>query len=38
VGNRFREETDLDVSSDTKAKARLLEAAEITNLELYTST
>jgi molecular chaperone DnaK len=38
LADRFKDETGFDVRSDAKAKARLLEAAEIAKMELSTST
>jgi molecular chaperone DnaK len=38
LADRFKDETGFDVRNDAKAKARLLEAAEIAKMELSTST
>ena len=38
LSNRFRERTGIDIRGDSKAEARLLEAAEIAKIELSTST
>jgi molecular chaperone DnaK len=38
LADRFRQQTGMDLRSDKKASARLLEAAEIAKVELSTST
>jgi molecular chaperone DnaK len=38
LADRFREQTGIDIRSDRRVQARLMEAAEIAKIELSTST